>query len=221
MGGPNLLRSQLALNDLHGELIIPVVQRRAANAGHAADAAAAAARPTTSRRSPRTFTPSQATIARTGLAARRAAVQLNIVVGDAKAGQAYFAANVHAPATRLQATCRASRRGSPIRCSCRTRGWAAAAGADAARRSAAARRATVTVAVTLPNGQRVEGRSMRYDDFIVILTTADGTQRSFAPQRRRAEGRSHGSAAPGIGSCCRRYTDKDMHDVTAYLVTLK
>ena len=34
--------------------------------------------------------------------------------------------------------------------------------------------------VTLPSGQKVEGRLGRIDDFIVILLTDDGSQRSFA-----------------------------------------
>ena len=43
MGGINLLRSQLVLNDQDGELIFPVVRDGRNNPGHAADAAAAAA----------------------------------------------------------------------------------------------------------------------------------------------------------------------------------
>src|SRR5207237_5097696 len=38
---------------------------------------------------------------------------------------------------------------------------------------------TVMVAVTLPSGETVEGRLMRIDDFLVTLSQADGTVRSF------------------------------------------
>ena len=71
------------------------------------------------------------------------------------------------------------------------------------------------------NGAAVEaGRLVRIDDFIVILTMADGTQRSFArngdvPKVEISDPREgHAKLLP-------TYTDKDMHDVTAYLVTLK
>ena len=78
----------------------------------------------------------------------------------------------------------------------------------------------MTVTVTLANGQRVEGRLDRIDDFVVTLTPADGVQRTF----RRA------GAVPqvqitdplaGHKQLWTKLTDKDMHDVTAYLVTLK
>jgi cytochrome c oxidase cbb3-type subunit III len=78
----------------------------------------------------------------------------------------------------------------------------------------------VTVAVTLSDGQRFEGPLVRYDDFIVILTMPDGTQRSFArngdlPRVEVKDPRDgHRKLLP-------TYTDKDMHDVTAFLVTLK
>ncbi|HYT73494.1 MAG TPA: hypothetical protein VEL79_01990, partial [Vicinamibacterales bacterium] len=78
----------------------------------------------------------------------------------------------------------------------------------------------VTVTVTTADGQRVEGRLERIDDFLVTLQEADGTQRSFT---------RHGSAPAveihdpleGHRKLLVKYTDKDIHDVTAYLVTLK
>ena len=77
-----------------------------------------------------------------------------------------------------------------------------------------------TVTVTLASGEKVEGRLGRIDDFIVTLTTADGTFRSF---RRAGDTPSvdvndplkpHKELLP-------KYTDKDIHDLTAYLVTVK
>ena len=119
MGGPNLLRSQLVLNDQNGELIVPVVAERAAEPGHAVDAAAAAAATTTSRRSPTYIHSVMATTRGQGAPPAGRRVELNIVVGDAKAGQAYFATNCASCHSRDR-TCRASRRASPSRCSCRT-----------------------------------------------------------------------------------------------------
>ena len=78
----------------------------------------------------------------------------------------------------------------------------------------------VTVTVTLPSGQKAEGRLERIDDFLVVLRQADGTPRSF---------RRNGNV-PAVEiqdpleqhkQLLTQYTDKDIHDVTAYLVTLK
>ena len=77
-----------------------------------------------------------------------------------------------------------------------------------------------TVTVTTASGERVEGRLDRIDDFIVILTPADGVQRSFrrsgaVPQVQITD------PLAGHKQLLVKYTDKDIHDVTAYLVTLK
>jgi cytochrome c oxidase cbb3-type subunit 3 len=78
----------------------------------------------------------------------------------------------------------------------------------------------VTVTVTSANGLRVEGRLERIDDFIVILTEADGTRRSF---RRTGASLDIQITDPLAGhkKLLVKYSDKDIHDVTAYLVTLK
>ena len=76
-----------------------------------------------------------------------------------------------------------------------------------------------TVVVTLPSGQRFEGELERVDDFVVALKTADGRRRAF----RTTDGtkvdversaRRHTRLLP-------HYTDADIHNVTAFLVTLK
>ena len=74
--------------------------------------------------------------------------------------------------------------------------------------------------VTPPSGQKVEGRLDRIDDFIVILTPADGVQRSF---RRNGDVPKVDVRDPleGHRKLLTVYTDKDIHNVTAYLVTLK
>jgi cytochrome c oxidase cbb3-type subunit 3 len=74
--------------------------------------------------------------------------------------------------------------------------------------------------VTLPSGENVEGQLPHIDDFLVTLQLSDGTDRSF---RRNGDQpkvivrdpmQAHRDLLP-------QYTDKDIHDVTAYLVTLK
>ncbi len=74
--------------------------------------------------------------------------------------------------------------------------------------------------VTPAGGAPVEGRLVRRDDFIVTLEQDDGTRRTF--RRNGDEPRvdvrdplaAHRALVPG-------YTDKDMHDVTAFLSVIK
>jgi cytochrome c oxidase cbb3-type subunit 3 len=83
-----------------------------------------------------------------------------------------------------------------------------------------ATRRETTVVVTLASGETFEGRLERVDDFVVSLTQADGTSRSF---RRNGDVpkvvvrnplEAHRNLLPV-------YTDKDIHDVTAYLTSVK
>ena len=62
---------------------------------------------------------------------------------------------------------------------------------------------------------------MRLDDFLVTLALADGTQRTFRRERRRARRSRSPIRSQGHRALLGGLTDKDMHDVTAYLVTLK
>jgi cytochrome c oxidase cbb3-type subunit 3 len=153
-------------------------------------------------------------------------VVLNIVVGDAGAGQKYFAANCascHSTTGDLQGL--AARYPDPMQLQ-NTWGGGRPSGGRGGRGgpmevTAPARTPKpVTVAVTTASGERVEGQLERIDDFIVSLTLADGTSRSF----RRA------GAVPqvqitdpldGHKKLLVTVLDKDIHDVTAYLVTLK
>ena len=77
-----------------------------------------------------------------------------------------------------------------------------------------------TATVTLASGQKFEGTVVRYDDFVIAIALADGSSRSFrrtgdVPKVEIRDPRdAHIKLLP-------TYTDKDIHDVTAYLVTLK
>ena len=74
--------------------------------------------------------------------------------------------------------------------------------------------------VTLANGQKAEGVLNRVDDFIVTLTDKEGRQRSFTRNGDSPKVEIHDPLAPHK-ALLPVYTDKDIHDVTAYLVTLK
>jgi cytochrome c oxidase cbb3-type subunit III len=224
MGGVNLLRSPLVLSDQEGEQIIPVVTGGRNNPGMppmppiplAADDIKAIAAYIHSV---------AAKAAGQGGPPPGPPVVLNIVVGDAAAGQRYFGANCascHSAAGDLAGL--AARIAEPMQLQNAWVSGSAGGGGGRGGRGAAGTPARtpkpVTVAVTLANGQRVEGRLDRIDDFIVVLTQEDGTSRTF---RRNGDVPQVQITDPLAGhkQLWVKLTDKDMHDVTAYLVTLK
>ncbi|HYP07542.1 MAG TPA: c-type cytochrome [Bryobacteraceae bacterium] len=77
----------------------------------------------------------------------------------------------------------------------------------------------VTVAVTLANGQVVEGVLDKLDDFNVSLRDAQGDYRSFriAPEVKVVKNDPYAAHVELLD----QYTDKNMHDIVAYLETLK
>ena len=79
---------------------------------------------------------------------------------------------------------------------------------------------TVTVTVTLPSGENVEGRLVRIDDFMVTVALADGTLRTFRRDGDVPKVEVH-DPMQAHRDLLTVYTDKDIHDLTAYLVTLK
>jgi mono/diheme cytochrome c family protein len=148
----------------------------------------------------------------------------NIVVGDAKAGEAYFQAkcsSCHSVSGDLKGI--ASRMSDP-----RTlqQTWlmpvvyGARGGAGQQVSSSAINVPPVTVTVTLAGGAKVEGKLGRIDDFIVTLTEADGTARSFRRDGDVPKVELHDPMRPHR-ELLPVYTDRDIHDVTAYLVTIK
>ena len=80
-------------------------------------------------------------------------------------------------------------------------------------------RPPVDVTVTTSAGERVAGRLERLDDFVVVLTTNDGHHRSFS----RRDGARIEIADPLARhrELLSVYSDTDIHNVTAYLVTLQ
>ncbi len=74
--------------------------------------------------------------------------------------------------------------------------------------------------VITPAGQKVEGRLVRVDDFIVTLADAEGTQRTFRRDGEKPKVEIHDPLQPHK-DLLRVYSDKDIHNLTAYLVTVK
>ncbi|WP_051670145.1 c-type cytochrome [Bryobacter aggregatus] len=87
------------------------------------------------------------------------------------------------------------------------------------RGGAASRTTPVTVTVT-ENGKSYNGRLVRIDDFVVSLAEADGYQRSFARNGDIPKVELHDPLA-GHRKLIPTYQDEDIHNLTAYLVTVK
>ena len=221
MGGPNLLRSDVMLNDQTGELLLPVLKGSRASAGMNAidlppdDVAAVAAY----------IHSVLATSRPQGAPPTGPVPTLDILVGNAAEGEAFFGAKCsgchsvagdlqgigakYASATELQNLWVAGGR----------RGRGAGPGTDLVDLPPPGP-GDVSVVVTPQAGPKVEGWLEHIDDFTVSVLLADGTRRSF---RRNGD-------TPGIEmtdplathkALLLTYTDRDIHNVTAYLATLK
>jgi cytochrome c oxidase cbb3-type subunit 3 len=216
LGGPNLLRSQVMLNDQHGELLMPIVRGSRAERGMPplplpdADVVAVA----------EYIHSVAATAGRQGSPPPSDAPPPDIVVGDAAAGQAYFAAKCskcHSPTGDLQGI--ATRVADPKTLQNLWVSGGAVAGRGRGGPGASTRK-PVMVTVTQPDGQRVQGRLLRIDHFIVTLAEGDGTVRSFRRNGDVPKVEIQDPFEPHRALLA-VLTEKDMHDVTAYLVTLK
>ena len=212
-GGPNLLRSQLVLNDEDGELILPVVKGGRANPGMPVMPPLNI--PPDDVKAIATYIHSVTASARgQGAPPEGPPVELNIVVGDAKAGQTYFAAKCATCHTAADMQGIATRVSDPMALQ---NYWV---GGGGGRGRGGAPPTPVTAIVVDASGQKTEGRLIRLDDFSVVVALADGTSRSFrrdgdVPKIEVRDPRdAHRKLLPN-------YADKDIHDVTAYLVTLK
>jgi cytochrome c oxidase cbb3-type subunit 3 len=219
IGGPNLLRSQVALSDREGELIVPIIQGSRKDAGmppvemSPADAAAVAA----FVRSVLETIGRQGTPPSVGLAAP------SVLVGDATAGQAYFAAkcaSCHSATGDLKGL--ASKISDPktLQNTWVAGGGRGGRGGRGAGAPGEPSPRTVTAAVTMPSGEKTEGRLVRIDDFLVTVALSDGTLRTFRRDGDVPKVEVH-DPMQAHRDLLPVYTDKDMHDVTAYLVTLK
>ena len=78
----------------------------------------------------------------------------------------------------------------------------------------------MTATVTDAAGEKVEGRVLRIDDFLISLRLEDDTTRTFTRfgDKPKVELNDPMKAHRDLLSV---YTDTDIHNVTAYLVTLK
>jgi mono/diheme cytochrome c family protein len=206
-GGPNLVRSGLVLNDIKGELIAPVLQNGRPEMGM-----------------PKfDLTPTQVADIASFLHTFRAAgrdparnAPPNVLVGDAKAGQAYFSAkcgSCHSVTGDLKGL--GSKIADPKTLQ---QTWLMP---GAGRGGAAVTNVPPkTVTVTVSTAQEFEGRLERIDDFTVTLVDSGGTSRTFIRNGSTPAVEVHDPLRPHK-DLLPVYTDKDIHDLTAYLASIK
>ena len=217
LGGPNLLRSQVMLNDQHGELLLPIVRGSRADKGMPPlpipdDDVVAIAEYIHSV---------HASAGRQGSPPPSDGPPPNIVVGDAAAGQAYFAATCskcHSATGDLRGI--ATRVADPKALQNLWVSGGLVAGRGARGGGGASPRRPITATVTLPTGEKLSGRLLRLDHFIVTIVTEDGSIRSVRREGDQPAVVINDPVAPHR-ELLAKYTDKNVHDVTAYLVTLK
>jgi mono/diheme cytochrome c family protein len=208
--GPSLLRSGVVLDDQRGELMAPVVQNGRTDRGmpkfafsteQIADIAAfvhtfRAAGYDESRQKP----PS-------------------ILVGDPRAGEAYFGAkcaSCHSTSGDLRGIATKIVDEKVLQ-----QTWLMPGGGGRGRGAASPVAPPVpTAIVTLPSGERIEGRVEHMDDFVIALMTADGSHRSVRTDSDAVKVDVR-DPLQQHRELLRVYTDRDIHNVTAYLVTLK
>jgi cytochrome c oxidase cbb3-type subunit 3 len=78
----------------------------------------------------------------------------------------------------------------------------------------------ITVEVTLPSGESVSGSLVSISDFSVTLQQPGGDRRTFARDENSPKVKTFDPAQAHLDMLM-KYTDKSLHDLTAYLVTLK
>lgn len=217
-GGPNLLRSLIILDDQSGEDIMPVIRD--------------------GRRGPIGTMPAFALAENDILAIvefihgvmgqagrqgrppeRDTPYELNVLVGDTAAGQVYFAracSRCHSPTGDLQGI--ATR--IPDTRTLQNLWVAGGAGGRGGRGRSGSEASRVTVTVTPPGGAPITGRLVRIDDFTVTLIQADGLRRTFTREGPVPKVDVNDPLEPHRRLVL-ELTDRDMHNVTAYLATLK
>jgi cytochrome c oxidase cbb3-type subunit 3 len=204
-GGPSLVRSDVVLHDDKGELIGPVILKGRLEKGMPP-------MPDT--------TPAQ--IAEISeylhLLVERSAnrglygtlYSNDVLTGDPKAGEAYFngaggCRTCHSPTGDLAHV------GSKYSGAALQNRWLYPSGGRGGEGAPQA-------AATLPSGERVAGRIKQIDDFDVSIVDASGAYHSWPRSRVTVE---VADPLKGHRELLARYTDAAMHDVTAYLATLK
>jgi cytochrome c oxidase cbb3-type subunit III len=208
-GGPNLLRSTIVLNDQHGELVAAIVLTGRPEKGmpkfnlptdrisdiaaylHSIDVGASAAA---------SYNPK------------------SVLIGNAAAGKAYFYGKGHCTGCHSVAKDLAGigSKYDPqhLQDAIFTAGGTGIFGEPSA--SAPPRQVTVE----LPSGEKIRGQLVEIDDFTVVVTDASGDRRTI-PRVGDVPAIKVDNPLQAHLDRVRDWEDRDLHDLTAYLATLK
>jgi cytochrome c oxidase cbb3-type subunit III len=207
-GGINLVRSQLVMDDDKGELIAPVVQNGRPDLGM-----------------PKfDLTDAQVTdiagyIHKVGASYRTIIdYPTNIVVGNAAAGEAYFngdgKCNTCHSVTGDLAGIGGKMDAKSLQNALVSGGGGRGRGANGVVVP------PTTATVTLVGGRVVEGKLDHLDDFVVTVTDSDGIHLTYNRDKSVAKVVVHNPLQAHL-DMLPKITDEEIHNLTAYLVTLK
>jgi mono/diheme cytochrome c family protein len=206
--GPDLIRSVLVLDDEKGILISPVIRNGRTDKGM----------PKPNLTEPQISDIVAWIHAQTYAADHRTTFEfLNVVTGDPKKGEAYFngaggCSSCHSVTGDLAGI------GSRYDPHDLQGHWLQPRTFGRGGRGGAAGKGATTVTVTLRSGQTYTGTLDKIDDFNVALHDASGDYHSFDLDGAKVEIHDPLKAHTDL---LRKYTDADIHNVTAYLVTIK
>jgi cytochrome c oxidase cbb3-type subunit III len=210
-GGPNLLRAEAVLNDQNGELLAPVIQngrgempRFNLTVGQISDIAAFLHSFKVGGYDDSRMTPP------------------SILVGNATSGEAIFKSKCvacHSATGDLKGI--ASRINDPKMLQNTFLMPGGGGGGRAGRGNGSPVNVPpTTVTVTDAAGRKADGVLVRIDDFIVTLRDADGREQTFRRDGDEPKVEIHDPLKPHR-DLLPIYTDREIHDLTSYLVTLK
>lgn len=206
-GGTNLIRAELVLNDQDGELIAEVLR--------------------TGREGMPKFDLPREQVSdiaafihsfRVGGYDISRMTPATIVVGDAKKGEAYFnqtCAKCHSVSGDLKSIGAQFAEPKTLQQTWLMPGSGRGGGQQPRRRVS-----PIRVTVTPTSGAKVDGILNRIDDFFVTLTDADGRQRTFTRNGDMPKVEILDPLKPHR-DLLGKYSDSDIHNVTAFLVTVK
>ena len=209
--GPDLLRSVTVLHDENGDLIGKVLQNGRVDKGM-----------------PKfNFTPEQVDqiVAFLHDAVRAAAQRgtykiLDILVGNASAGEAYFNGAGRCTSCHSVTGDLAHIASKYDAVDLQQKVVMPREGRSFGRPETPRKGTAVTVTVTLPSGEVVNGVLEKIDDFAVSLIDQNGDHHSFSRDGDLPKVELH-DPMKGHTELLKQYTDADIHNLTAYLETLK
>jgi cytochrome c oxidase cbb3-type subunit 3 len=203
--GPNLVRSVVVLHDEKGETIGPAILKGFPDKGMPAFPNFAEGQ---------LYDIAQFLHLQVELVANRGLYKrLNVVTGDAKAGEAYFngAGGCKSCHSATGDLAHVGTKYQPEALQTRFV-WPGGGGFGAGRG------APQKVTVTLPSGQSLSGTVKQMDDLNLSMVDATGSYHSWPREGLKVELEDR---LVGHRQLLEKYTDADMHNLTAYLVTFK